>query len=241
MCSLKYIQGKLERIRRIGRNGIAWVRNRLELDKEIILSQGLVYSTTLILVWIGYNLNLVEWLKRAGQRVAEKTGNNRERYTLIIIDTYAILKWVVATELWINREQSRAAIILAWYLLASNLFTYIYYHLWDESAYSSLRLASIRRRLINAIQAFSFSNLVYGYFYDVVYCPEFSWSGEKESIGSLAFSVGNSLTVNYGDITPATTAGRIIAVSQLVVTFALVAAIIAKTLGSAVDNKNTAL
>jgi len=202
-----------------------------------VYKDGFIYRVTEIIFKLCYQLNLVEWLKRAGRRAAPQ--RNPELYTLAIIDAYAILKWAAVIFLWVFRERTRVSVAVAWYLLVSTLFTYIYYHLWDESAYSPLRLFAIRRRIINAIQAFAFSNLVYGYFYGIAYCGEFQ--GNNALLDVLAFSVANSLTVNYGGISPNTTAGRVLATSQLAVTFGLVATIIAKTLGSSRDETSETL
>jgi hypothetical protein len=155
-------------------------------------------------------------------------------YVLLAIDVYIVLKWATILGFWLSQAQNLVATTVSWYLLATNLFTYFYYHVWDEAAQMEA-LASIeriRRRFLNSLQAFFFSITLYAYFYDVLYASDFTWSGGHNLVTSWYFSIGNALTVTYGDVTPCSSTGKLIAVAQLAITFFFVTTIIAKTLAS---------
>lgn len=147
------------------------------------------------------------------------------------IDLYEIAKWATVV-LFISYDiQKQPALILTMYLLASNLFSHFYYHLWKNiSLGRRMGPMQSRRRFLSFILALFFSFVAYSYIFSF-YQSSFDWPGEEFSaVSSLFFSVSNAFTLVYGNIGPNGALGYFLAVSQVAYTFFFVVLIIAQSI-----------
>lgn len=194
---------------------------------------GFIHAVASQLIEAARYLNLVELFKAVAARLAfGRDSEVQDRYRAISIDVYVVVKWAAVALLWAAGADGVLARALTIYLLATNVYTYFYFHLWDELAMRQTALAidRLRRRFVNLFQAFAFSIFAYAYLYDVPYAWAFDWKGSSDALTAIYFSAGNAFTVTYGDVVPTAGAAKILAVSQLAMTFLFVIVILARTI-----------
>lgn len=171
-------------------------------------------------------LNLVKLFKIVVVRINPQ---NTLASSRISVDTFIVLKWLFIAVIWFAAKTNCFLTFFVWYLIATNIYTYFYYHIWTDDALNTSGYDNdkIRRRFVNLILAVAFSDFCFAYLYRFPYSADFSNTGTGNSIW---FSVSNSLAANYDAIKPTTDLGNSIAMSQLILTFIFVTIIISRSI-----------
>lgn len=180
-------------------------------------------------------LSLVELFKLIALKL-NSNPNNYDKSTIfrrVAVDIFIIFKWTILIIFFLNSFNGLWYSLIIWYLIITNLHSYFYYHVWDESAIQSLDNDehSLRRRFINLLLAISFSNFSFAYLYFTYYSSELNWgnSGLNRS-HSIWFSISNSVAGNYNGISPISDLGNLVSIIQLLITFLFVAIIVSRSI-----------
>ncbi len=178
-------------------------------------------------------LTIVEWIKELAYLISGETGTSdkKKKYGRVAVDIFIIAKWILVFFLWSCVKTNSFWTFLVWYLILTNIYSYFYYHNWDDEAFTatSFDIDRIRRRFVNLFLAISYSNLSFAYLYNKVYSSEFQWSDKVITDSkSIWFSISNSLAANYGAVAPLSDLGNSIAMIQLSITFVFVTIILSK-------------
>ena len=171
-------------------------------------------------------LNLVEFFKTFAIKLWPQNTLISSR---IAADTFIVLKWFFVAVIWLAAKSNCFLILFVWYLIATNIYTYFYYHIWIDDALStdSYENDKIRRRFVNLVLAVAFSDFCFAYLYCQPYSKEFS----KTATGNCFwFSISNSLAANYDAIKPISELGNSVAMTQLILTFFFVTIIISRSI-----------
>ena len=181
-------------------------------------------------------LNLVEYLKRASHLFinnATRTGDKEKKAERIAVDIFIVLKWVfVALTVCFNWNYPVVTFIL-WYLIITNAYTYLYYHVWDKASMDTenFKITRVRRRFMNLILAVGFSNVSFASLYRYRYYDNFQWTNGADSFsGALWYSFSNSITSSYAPITTCDDMGIRISLIQLFLSFVFLTIILAKSM-----------
>ena len=163
------------------------------------MRNGLIYITT---NWIIENLkyiNLVELFKWMTKKIMPK---NHLLASRLGVDIFIILKWLIVSVFFGFKLNHPFINMIIWYLIASNLYTYFYYHNWTKDLEkSNFDLDRIKRRFLNLILAISFNTYCFAFFFAVPFSSNFKWSdGISRFQQSVLFSISNSLTVDFGPV-----------------------------------------
>ena len=213
-----------------------------------------LFQSMVFLVWwlslIEYIKLFASWLAWRSAEVAYRTRDFSEqrraaqytsghRFALkrvktarsFAIDLYEVGKWAVVIWFVVFSIQNRFALILIVYLLASNLFSHFYYHIWHENSLKGkIGALQSRRRFLSFVLALVFSFVAYSYVFSVFRCS-FDWpEGHFSTINSLFFSISNAFTLVYGDTGPNDASGYYLAASQVAYTFFFVVIIIVQSI-----------
>jgi hypothetical protein len=115
------------------------------------------------------------------------------------------------------------------YLMFFNIFTYFYYHIWQEKFDKSLQAS--QRRFISLIQAISFNVLSFAYLYSDIYSSAFKWGEGKIviSISPLLYSIANTISVSTTIATPETAVGTMLPIIQTFTSFIFLTLILSHT------------
>jgi len=175
-------------------------------------------------------LNLVELFKY----IAVKTNPQKEKaLSRFGTDIFILVKWLFVFVIWFSGASNCLITIFVWYLIATNIYTYFIYHIWNDEALdtSALDNDSIRRRFLNLMLAVAFSDFAFAYLYRIPYMAEFSWTSAANISGnSLWYSISNSLAANYDIVSPLSELGYSISMGQLILTFIFVTIIISRSI-----------
>ncbi len=176
-------------------------------------------------------INLVELFKFVVIHLFSDKKNNDKKImcSQIAVDLFIIFKWLFILVLWIYNISNNWLLIIVWYLLVTNLYTYFYYHTWSsevlEDAY--MDTARVKRRFFNSLLALFYSIYGFAYLYNIPYSNEFSWGLNGHSAqSSLWYSISNSFTASYDVVKSTTDLGHTISIIQLVMMFIFVTIII---------------
>ncbi len=180
-------------------------------------------------------LNLIEYFKLAGSRLSKQTEPNAKRHLYIsnAVDFYTILKWLLILSLWYFKVNAGWIHWLVWYMIITNLHTFIFYFLWKPS--TNIDHDRSKKRFLKLILAIFFSDLCFAYMYNIFYFQEFTWDQKfwfPEQ--SIWFSISNSVAGNYDKVKPLTEFSNTISMIQYMITFLFVGVIISK---ATPDNK----
>jgi hypothetical protein len=149
----------------------------------------------------------------------------------IAIDIYQIFKWGVLLCLWYFKIDSHFALAVAYYLLASNLFTYFYYHVWGSRYRQRIDRETLNRKFLNAMLAITYYLACYAYLYNIHFNSEISWPNNVvDCTNSIYLSVANAFTLTYGGFSPLTQEIRVVFMSQLINTFLFFTIIISNSI-----------
>jgi hypothetical protein len=208
-------------------------QERVNKSQTTRLSHGFIVCIVDGVINLLSYVSAVEGLKWLARKLSDQK-EAQETYEAVTVDLYIVSKWILILVFWVSGLSSRLFLIITVYLIFNNVYTYFYHHVWKDDASSPRQPDAANRRVkrlfVNALLAISFSTVAYGYLYNIAFKNDMSWPQENGSLTALYFSVGNTLTVTYGDVMPSTTAGRLLAVSQLIVTFIFVAIVLSKTI-----------
>ena len=180
-------------------------------------------------------LNLVELFKLIAMKLNPKPTDTKycEAFSRVSVDIFIVLKWVVLIILFCRGTSVFWSCFLVWYLIITNIYTYFFYHVWDEKAINPTVLDThiLRRRFVNLLLAISFSHMSFAYLYYTYYSTEFTWSkmGILKS-QAIWFSISNSVAANYNVIAPKSDLGNSVSMIQLVLTFMFVTIIISRSI-----------
>ncbi|MBE9468506.1 MAG: hypothetical protein IMY72_09355 [Bacteroidetes bacterium] len=182
------------------------------------MRNGILYT---IFDWILEKLkffNLVELFKYIAKRIYSK---DRILSSRLGVDLFIILKWLTVVSLWAFSVNNKFVDILIWYLIATNLYTYFYYHSWTKDLEKgNFDLDRIKRRFFNLMLAISFNILCFAYLFAVPFSINFQWSNillrNKDALFS---SIANSLTVDFQAMEPITNTGHALTLFETVITF----------------------
>ena len=184
-------------------------------------------------------LSLVELFKFIAVKI-NKNHNNDAIYKRWAVDIFIVLKWTFVLVIFTQHCHGAVLTILVWYFIITNLFTYFYYHIWDEEALNTENFEKdrIRRRFINSMLAIAYSVLCFAYLYQLPYSGEFSWPKDYIcSEYSLIYSFSNSLAANYEEVKPITDVGNLISNLELFISFTFITIIISRSIPQ--TNSNT--
>ncbi len=203
-------------------------------QKKIHPQYGYIYP---ILNWclnlLSY-LSLVEGFKYIGKVLAKQSDTQQiKNYERFSVDTFIILKWVFIGFLLAFKINKASSIIAVWYLLATNLYTYFYYHTWSAEILSDSYFDAdrIKRRFTTLSLAISYTIFGFSYLYCIPYAHHFSWSNNAPTYEqSFWFSISNSLTASYDQVKPITSFGNSVSMIQLLMMFIFLTIIIGGTI-----------
>jgi hypothetical protein len=182
-----------------------------------MMKNGLIYEIAKPFVCAAYYTNAVEGFKYLFGLFG-KSPTQVKQLKGIAIDVFVILKWILVIILWLCRIESPIIIGLAIYLIWTNLFTYFYHHVWEIKG--KMNQHRKRRRFINLILAILFSNIAFGYIYDLGFSSHFYVAeGFKGELSFLLYSCYTSVIGDYQFINPIDNVGSIITSIQIAVTF----------------------
>lgn len=197
------------------------------------MNDGFIYPIVNFIVEKLDKVNLVELFKYIARWLnKDKTNTLKERtYVRIAVDLFIVVKWLFIFIVWCFRISNSFTTLFVWYLIFSNLHTYFYRHIWCDDAFDNRfwDKERVRRRFVNLILAFSYSNVCFGYLYSVPFAKHMDWGGNVSRLHGLLFSMSNSVAANYNTVNPATDFGNYVAMVQLVVTFLFVSIILSRS------------
>lgn len=187
-----------------------------------------IFQLLICVMWL---LSLVEWTKQiflwAGKQDDAGLRNRRS----LAIDIYELAKWTALIVAVIGTKDSLFWTCLIPYLLASNLFSHFYYHVWKESESRPFDHADMQRRLTSFILAFGFMLVGFAYVFLVPLQNEITWPDGAASIGNALFlSVANTFTLTYGGYGPESMLARTVFVGEIIYAFFFVVIIVATSL-----------
>jgi hypothetical protein len=199
------------------------------------MKTGFIYEIVRVLIEAFKHLNLVELFKLIGAKLnPKKTDSEQEvAFKRVATDIFIVLKWVFVSILWCYSVTNFWMIICVWYLLISNLFTYLYYHIWADEALNTENFTKdrIRRRFVNLMLAVSFSVFCFAFLYQVPYAAEIDWGTKTAApLYSIMFSISTALAANYEDVKPKTDFGNLLCTLELLFTFVFVTIILSRSI-----------
>lgn len=205
---------------------------------EFKKSDGILYSIFCFIIEILFYANLVEGFKKVSLfRVNSKNHLSEDKITernRIGTDTFILVKWVVISLFWYYNLNSNIVIFITWYLIISNLYTYFYYHVWDEESLKKVKdVRSLKRRFLNLLLAISFSNFCFAFLYAEPYHYAFKYSTQISNYWqSIWYSINNSLAANYDavEIYKWSECGHFVTMIQLIITFVFLSIIIGNSI-----------
>ena len=199
------------------------------------MKNGFIY---IIANWIINSLkyiNLVELFKFIGRQINPNKNDTTKvaAYNRIATDIFIVAKWLLVIILWMASFSNAFVTFFVWYLIIFNLYTYFYYHIWDNDSLNpdNLTIGRAKRRFANLMLAVSFSTFCYAYLYQIPYFQHFDWNNKTpEAKYSLMYSFSNSLAANYADVKPITDLGNQVSIFQLLTTFFFLTIILSKSI-----------
>lgn len=179
-------------------------------------------------------LNLVELFKFIARTISSnKEDDGVKAADRVGTDIFIIFKWLLLIILWSKAISSPFVTFLIWYLLITNVYTYLFYHIWADEALKTDDFTKdrVRRRFLNLILAFTFSVYCFAYLYQIPYSADIDWGTKHPaSMYSIMFSFSTSLAANYEDIKPKTDLGNIICNIELLLTFTFATIILSRSI-----------
>lgn len=145
----------------------------------------------------------------------------------IAIDLFIILKYIFLVTIFLEAiPQNILILYLIWYLLIMNVFTYFYYHIWENK--KTKRLDS-KKRFVNFILAIIYSSLSFMVLYKNYYISDFETNNIFISNTVKAFSLSFGSFFNINNIYPITSKGYLIFTINCIINFIFLAFILSNT------------
>lgn len=180
-------------------------------------------------------INLVELFKFVGLKLTPENSliETKIKYSRTSVDIFIVAKWFFVLILILFDVTNTWLVIVVWYLLFANLYTYFYYHTWSSEILNDpyFDTARIKRRFLNLLLAIFYSVFGFAYLYNIPYSTEFMWASKTPNfLHSLWYSLSNSLTASYDQVKPITDVGNSISMIQLIIVFIFVTIIISDSI-----------
>lgn len=192
------------------------------------MRHGFIYPIVRAVVEMFACLNLVELFKAVGKKLA-RDESQIPRNARIGIDMYVIFKWVLLVSVWVGAVNNTFATSAVIYLLATNVFTYFYHHVWKPPYDASDE--NLRSRLVTLILSICYSIACFGYLYAVPFAGDFRLSdGIGRTTASILFSASHSFLTDFAPMLAVTTAGYVLVLSQTAITFIFISIILAASI-----------
>lgn len=190
------------------------------------MNNGFIYPIAKKLVEILWYLNLVEHFKLFSIWVYKKnlkhniTKAQKKEVGSFAIDIFQLLKWLFLLIVIIFSVTSPVIKYVIFYLIATNLFTYFYYHVWGSSFDTNHDVHSQRRRFVNFLLSICFYLICYSYLYQFQYMNNISWPQDGiNTTNAIYLSIANAFTLTYEGFQPLTQTARVLFASELINTF----------------------
>lgn len=203
------------------------------------MKNGFILPVFDLIVRILFRLNIVEYFKFTAQYSVRKYYQLRRQSSStetiisasnIAIDLYQVFKYSVLAVFWLRSSSSSFSFCVVYYLIASNLFTYFYYHVWGSGYRQRNDRNTLNRKFLNFLLAILFYLLCYAYLYQFHYSDMIQWPDSVvDGPNSLYLSVSNAFTLTYGGFMPLTQEIRLIFLSELLNTFLFFTVIISNS------------
>lgn len=196
-----------------------------------------ILSAAQVLIWLFWWASFIEHFKALVVLLftrGETQHSNAAKWRAIAIDAYQVIKWsILILFLYCGWETTVAHSIVV-YLLASNLFSYFYYHAWrDPWGGARLTHSNLQRRLVSFLMAFAFMIFGYAALYYQFFADQIIWPGGPDGVasfpGAIFLSVANTFTLTYGEYGPGTAAMEYLFGSQVVYAFVFLVIIISNS------------
>lgn len=200
------------------------------------MKYGFVFIVFKSIIESFWYLNLVELFKQIGKKIYYSSNqqiSSQDQYVRAAVDIFICVKWAFIFLLWKYSCKNAWAECTTWYLIISNIYTYFYYHVWIKESISQQQLDEDRqkRRFINLILAFNFSNLSFAYLYDQIYRDNFDWPDKMSGFNaSVLYSFSNSVAGNFEKVAPSDSLGLNISSIQFFITFLFITVLINKSI-----------
>lgn len=181
-----------------------------------------------VLIWIGWLLNAIEYLKRIFVAVAPAQYKVFARS--LAIDFYMVIKWaVLAVFIYYDIDQTAARWLMS-YMIVSALFSYFYYHVWRETPHALLHVQQLRRTLSFILSLF-FSLVAYAYLIWSGYRDQIEWvlPGKPEFTDALLLSFANAFTAGFTAVAPLTREAQLLLAGETLFVFGFVVIVIANS------------
>jgi hypothetical protein len=189
---------------------------------------GFVYPLVSAVVDALAYVNLVELFKAIGMKLARSEADRR-RYASVAIDLYVVFKWGVLICLWWARVNHPLATIAVAYLIAMNVFVYLYYHVW-RPPYDPSR-ENRRRRFVNLLLSIVYNAACYAYLYNLPFAHDFTVTGPFDAFTASAFlATARSMLVGFPNMAPATAIGQALVLSQTFVVFLFITIVLSASI-----------
>lgn len=181
--------------------------------------------------------NLFELFKTIGRYFGRNKVEPKEKVKLIRIwvDVYIFLKWSAILLLYVESLPLELTSIIVWYLIFSNIFTFFNYFIWQAQNAKHDHHRQ-KRRFVNLVQAVFFSHFAFANLFYTTYSKDFSWASGKSYLGSLWYSISNSVSGNYDLVKPLTTLGYSVSMIQFLITFLFVSIIITRAVPEIIND-----
>ncbi|MEG3620153.1 hypothetical protein V5T82_16940 [Magnetovibrio sp. PR-2] len=208
-----------------------------DYEKNSKYKYGFIYPTAKSIITLLRLLNLIEWLKVfsgyfylfCNGEDASKDGDRKAKS--IAIDVYMILKWGLVLFAIYYQVSSTIMGYVIWYLIASNLFSYFYYHAWSGILPVKKDLPHQQRRFLAFMLSLAFYLVCYAYLYEYQYSDLIAWpDGCVNTTNALYLSVATAFTLTYGGFQPLVQEARVLFASELINTFFFFVIILSKSI-----------
>lgn len=201
------------------------------------MQNGFVYPIAKRLVVVLKALNAVEYVKDfSAWLYCKAKGHDLSDNELIAaknlgIDLFLVSKWALVIWFIAFGVTGGVAEVVVFYLIATNLFSYFYYHVWGSAYRARADLDSQRRRFVNFILSIGFYIVCYSYLYQFQFASHIQWPDHVvDWVNALYLSVANAFTLTYGGFQPLSQTARVLFMTELVNTFFFFTIIVANAL-----------
>lgn len=194
---------------------------------------GFIYPIFNFIINLLKKLNLVELLKFISFSyfpLKTTDADDLRGRINIVIDIFIILKFLIVFLLIFFNCNDDVSYFVVVYLSFFNIYTYFYHHVWNLPV-SSLGIIRERRRFINLILSFSFSNICFAYFYGVIYVDQILWpESENIILNSIWLSTAKSMFIDFQNVELLKGNVSYIVIIQSIVTFIFASIILSNTI-----------
>ncbi|PKR82404.1 hypothetical protein [Heyndrickxia camelliae] len=205
---------------------------------------GIIYPIVIGVMNILFYLNIVEWIKKLSNTITKKVYSGRSHDIILIkirqnrnfaIDFFIILKFIFVLMIFFLDYKNAWVFWIVIYLLCSNLYTYFYYHLWEETALleEHQTVHRVRRRFISLFISFIFMMVCYNYIYLYLSPEHFNISSSNHHQKIIMFSLAKSFVIDNDLAKSQDLTGLWVEISQLINVFTFITILLAKSMPKA--------